>query len=400
MLDKRDNFDEILKKRYDEFHAEVPAWEELFVEGELGAVQKRSLLRNRVIMISAVAALIIMGLFLGITSTDDNVSQIVPIGVVMSGDNDKIPEAIVEQDSGDNLGGLTAKLNNNIIKRSNNAVDSSSKQADTSAEITVVNLPDTVKQRSDSPRKEQKTKPTLNENSVKKGGQSWNEGETRYKKRGKISLLAATSITSSSGSQNMSMASAMNMYEVPMSVNINNYRNSVNFEKEDYNHKFPVNVALVVRYEFLDRLSVSSGLNYSYLESSAENVEKFTYSLTQRVNYLGIPVALNYDFLKLNRFSMYGLVGGMVEFNVGATNEIKSYSNGKLVSTQKDKINIGNALFSVQCGVGAKYDIIDMFGIFIEPGVNYVFNNMSQPITYKTKTPLQFNLRVGLSVDF
>ncbi|MEG1635162.1 MAG: porin family protein [Rikenellaceae bacterium] len=397
MLDKRDIFDETLKKRYDNFHEEAtPTWDELFAGDKLKFVPRRTLMMRRAIGLTAIAALLATGLIIGISFINNHpISEIKNRVETIS----ETPIPIVESDDAENLGAIIAINHSHVdaIKTtiSNNLASSKPKTtyvAETKQDSTPAKpTPERIENKQEKSIKKAKEKEPKNY-------QSWQKDSRPRKNEKKLSLTLGTSLMpTANGGQNMgSMASNVMM---PMIVNIDNYRNSVNFESDDYKHKFPINASLMVRYNFFDRLSISSGINYSYLESSAENIEKLTYSLKQRINYIGIPLSVSYDFLRAKRFSMYGAFGGMAEFNVGATNEIKSYSNGKLVRTQKEKIDINNTLFSLQCGVGLKYNIVEKFGVFVEPGLNYVFNNKNQPITYKTKTPMQFNLKLGFSID-
>lgn len=394
MLDKRDKFDEILKNRYDEFHADVPAWGELFGENELDQIKtQRGFLFRRAAIISAVAALISVGVFLSVNNiVEDKPTTTTVTTVVASKDKIEVKKE-------------TAIEKKEIVVSKNYIAKLSNKKAATSItthieENIVIDtiISQQVVENSSVQNKKEESKKVENKKNSKNTG-SWIANEPmKSKKRGKLSLIAATSFMPSAGGAQTK--SAMAMYNAPIAVNINSYRNSVNFDNDEYNHKFPINVSLLVRYEIVNRLSIGAGVNYSYMESTAKNTEKLiTYSLKQKVNYLGIPLSLNYDFLRTKRFTMYGLVGGMVEFNVGSVNEIQCYSDDKHINTQRDKIYADRSLFSLQGGVGAKYNIINGFGIFVEPCVNYVFHNLTQPITYKTNTPLQFNLRIGLSLD-
>ena len=82
-------------------------------------------------------------------------------------------------------------------------------------------------------------------------------------------------------------------------------------------HYFPLKVGLSARFPISDRLSITTGLDYSWYKSS------FTYSVSgekiQNAHYLGIPVRLDWTLASNKWLDIY--VGGGFEgdFCLGAT---------------------------------------------------------------------------------
>ena len=62
----------------------------------------------------------------------------------------------------------------------------------------------------------------------------------------------------------------------------------------------PIQVGVSVAYSFTDRLSIESGLTYSCLISDlSSGTPSGNYDIRQTLHYIGLPLALRYDFLKI-----------------------------------------------------------------------------------------------------
>ena len=154
----------------------------------------------------------------------------------------------------------------------------------------------------------------------------------------------------------------------------------------DYKHNQPISFGLSYSYALNKYLALESGLVYTYLSSDVTEVatqERFK----QKFHYLGIPIKLYWSFFNHNNFSLYASGGGMVEVAVA----------GKVAGENKRPTR---PQFSVLAGVGAQYSFSRVFGLYIEPGVAYYFNDGSHIETIRTEKPFNFNLNAGVRLTF
>lgn len=159
----------------------------------------------------------------------------------------------------------------------------------------------------------------------------------------------------------------------------------------------PVQVGVTLAYSFTDRLSLESGLTYSCLISDlSSGTDKGNYRIRQSLHYLGLPLNLRYDFLKINRFSMYSSLGGQMEKCVSGKTVTDYFSMGDKISSEKGKIMVEPLQWSVNAHVGAQYSFTGWAGIYLEAGAAYYFRNDSPVNCIYSERPLNFSLRAGV----
>jgi hypothetical protein len=169
----------------------------------------------------------------------------------------------------------------------------------------------------------------------------------------------------------------------------------------EIDHNLPIMVGLTFRYNINQRLGVSSGLTYSLLTSKlrSESVNYF-YDDRQTLHYLGVPLNIDYKLWQNNNFSTYISAGGMVEKNIAGKLSSNYYIDNKLQSSTDEKITSKQLQWSINSAVGLEYRISDNFGIYAEPGVAYYFKNSSEIETIYKERPFNFNLKLGLRINF
>lgn len=159
----------------------------------------------------------------------------------------------------------------------------------------------------------------------------------------------------------------------------------------------PVQVGVTLAYSFTDRLSLESGLTYSCLISDlSSGTDNGNYRIRQSLHYLGLPLSLRYDFLKINRFSMYSSLGGQMEKCVSGKTVTDYFSMGEKISSEKGKIMVEPLQWSVNAHVGAQYSFTGWTGIYLEAGAAYYFRNNSPVNCIYSERPLNFSLRAGV----
>ncbi|MBR5062030.1 MAG: outer membrane beta-barrel protein, partial [Prevotella sp.] len=157
---------------------------------------------------------------------------------------------------------------------------------------------------------------------------------------------------------------------------------------ESKKHYLPLSLGLTATYPFTDKVSISTGMVYTRLRSD------FTYSMNenriekeQLLQYLGIPLSIQYQWWKHKNFQAYISFGGQVDWNIKAKVTTES------TSTTIDK---DHCQWSLNGSLGVQYGIIPQLSLYAEPGIKHYFNNGSKIDNIFKDKPNQFNIEMGL----
>lgn len=153
------------------------------------------------------------------------------------------------------------------------------------------------------------------------------------------------------------------------------------YELSDISHKQPFNVTLKVGHSFNNNFSIGSGLSYTLLLSKV-TLYKENSSTTQKLQYLGLPLWINYDVFSYNDFSLYVGAGTQLEYCISAKVENKIIQENKWQT-------------SVNTMIGAKYNINDWINIYCEPDLSYYFTSTKLK-SIRNDHPLNFTVRFGI----
>ena len=160
-------------------------------------------------------------------------------------------------------------------------------------------------------------------------------------------------------------------------------------------HNISLKLGLSLAYNVTPVLSVETGLNYSRLSSDLEYYYYGGYIYNtgeQLLHYVGIPLNAKYTFFSWRSLSFYGTAGVLTEKLVSGS--ISGYA-GNSPDRRKTDVEEKRWQWSVNAGVGARFNFTRNIGIYVEPGVGYYFDNGSAvENTYKDRA-LNFNLNVG-----
>ena len=150
----------------------------------------------------------------------------------------------------------------------------------------------------------------------------------------------------------------------------------------------PLTFGLQVAFPLTDRLSVATGVNYSYLVSQYDILyKKVLYEgAYNQLHYVGVPLVLSYHFVQTPHLGVYASVAGAAEKCVA-----QRYVFGSNVASEKVK----GLQWSAKAGVGIEYWFIPHMGIYFDPSLVYFFDNQ-QPLSIRTQQPLQANFELGL----
>ena len=165
-----------------------------------------------------------------------------------------------------------------------------------------------------------------------------------------------------------------------------------------YDHSRPIKVGLSVKYNIDNHWSLSSGLTYSYLRSSFDYSEGKAFgSGVQKLHYVGLPLAASYNVVSAKRLKVYLTAGGEMQKLVSG----KATMDGVNIPEEDKKHDVkeGGMQWSLNAAIGAEYNFVDNFGIYIEPGVSHYIDNHSSVENYYKHKPTNFSLNVGLRLS-
>lgn len=169
--------------------------------------------------------------------------------------------------------------------------------------------------------------------------------------------------------------------------------------ESELRHKVPVRLTLGLSYAITDRLSVVSGLSHTLLLSDYKEGTQQNYkSGEQRVEYVGVPINLKYDFYSSTRLDVYASAGLTLDKCIKANRTDDYFLSGE--NRLKEVISLGEHPFQLSAGAafGAEYRIYDSLWLFGECGLAYFFNDRSSlEILYKER-PLNATFNLGIRV--
>lgn len=154
-----------------------------------------------------------------------------------------------------------------------------------------------------------------------------------------------------------------------------------NYKNSEKIHSIPLGFALSVGYDLNERLSLESGLSYTYLHSTIK-MPLNSESLDQDIHMAGVPLRLNYRFFTRKAFNAYVSGGVLAERVVYA-------KLGDL------RVKERGWQFGYGAALGAQYNITPLLGLYVEPDLSYYSYNTHLE-SVRTESPLNFSFRVGL----
>lgn len=162
------------------------------------------------------------------------------------------------------------------------------------------------------------------------------------------------------------------------------------FEYPDYSacsfrHHQTLSFGLSFRYALPYGLSLGSGVNYSLLRSDVK-LRISSEDVGQQLHFIGIPLRLDWRFLRRGGFSLYIGAGVMAELCVAAR------FGSATVHEPGLQWSVGGVL-------GAQYDLSRRVGLYFEPDLAW-YMTRTRLTTARTDSPLDLTLRLGLRFSF
>lgn len=164
----------------------------------------------------------------------------------------------------------------------------------------------------------------------------------------------------------------------------------------DVDHHLPVRVGFAISFPLSDRLSIGTGLSYTYLATDIFSGSHYSYfDSSQTVHFIGVPLSLSYRVFSVGRFDAYAIGGAMVEKAVHGRVHEAYFLNGTEYNTSTASTPLPWQ-FSLTLSAGFQYNISPTLGIFAEPGLQYYLPDNSSLRTIYSDKPLNFSLNLGL----
>lgn len=163
-------------------------------------------------------------------------------------------------------------------------------------------------------------------------------------------------------------------------------------------HRMPISAGITVAFPISRRVSIVSGVNYSYLYSSATQTLRTGYEgkIINEQHYIGIPIGVIYSIYDNRWIDVYVRAGGMIEKSVYAVRKV-DYAENADVDIQR--VKVAGVQTSLDAAAGANFRLGKGIGLYVEPGVAYYFERPGQLSSYRTENPTNFMLRVGVRFD-
>lgn len=166
-------------------------------------------------------------------------------------------------------------------------------------------------------------------------------------------------------------------------------------------HHLPVHAGASIAYRINDRVSVETGIAYSYLSADIhDGSDSYYFAGEQSLHYVGIPVGVRVRAMSWKNFDIYVGAGFEADKCVSGTLKKSYVINVQTRDDGHESISIRPLQWSVNAGAVVQYNISSMVGIYAEPRLSYYFDNGSNIETLYSEKPLNFNLNIGLRVSF
>ena len=161
-------------------------------------------------------------------------------------------------------------------------------------------------------------------------------------------------------------------------------------------HRLPIRTSLMLGYAITPRFNIETGMAYtllrSYLRSGSSH---YFFNTDQALHFLGIPAGMRVNVWRTHRFEAYSSAGGMIEICVGGHAETEYVMDGQKASVSRHSVRMKAPQWSLYASAGIQVNINRHWGVFVEPGVSYHFDNGSRIETYYNDHPLNFKLNLG-----
>ena len=163
-----------------------------------------------------------------------------------------------------------------------------------------------------------------------------------------------------------------------------------------YEHQLPLSIQLTLSRQLGKQFSIETGLSYTLLQSTSTTGSSAAYiQEQQRLHYLGIPLRMGWQWYSKSSLSLYTSAGVMLEKPVHSTLDVNHFINDINTYSKQEKLSVP-LQWSTSVGVGIQYDIMPHIGFYLEPSLQYFFNDGSSIKSYRTEHRFSITLPLGI----
>ncbi len=169
-------------------------------------------------------------------------------------------------------------------------------------------------------------------------------------------------------------------------------------------HNQPISFGVAVNKRITDRISLESGIVYTYVSANIRLDDKSEYNQNdqQYFHYFGIPLSVNYKFAEWKKAQFYTSLGGMIQKDfygrVTSESSIDDLLNSKRLS--KRNISQSRPQFSTTALMGIAYPLYNKLSIYTTFGGAYYFQANNEYETIFSDRKWLFNFNLGLKFGF
>ena len=152
-----------------------------------------------------------------------------------------------------------------------------------------------------------------------------------------------------------------------------------------YHHHMPLSAGITFSKRITHNIYGNVGLNFTSMSSDV-TPDNGAPEFKQNIKLLGLPFGVKWRFWQYRGLSTFVGAEGMMEKVVSA-----KFNN--------ESVTINRLQWSVHATAGLQYNFNRYIGIYVEPKLSHYITTM--PLnTLRNEHPLNFNLQMGLSLDF
>lgn len=159
---------------------------------------------------------------------------------------------------------------------------------------------------------------------------------------------------------------------------------------DEVKYHLPITFSLMADKRLNKYFSIDCGLVYTYLKT--DFISYFKNTLSYRLQYAGIKSQILYHYLQTKYFDATAGLGSSVE--IPFHHKALFYADN---TTEYYNLE-AKTQWSVSFSLGVDYKITDKIGIFIQPQVNYFFDNGDNIASYRKKYKLNIDFPIGIRI--
>ena len=161
-----------------------------------------------------------------------------------------------------------------------------------------------------------------------------------------------------------------------------------------HNNNLPISFTLAVSRALSDRISLETGLSYTYLSTTFDRYSAQSHACW---HYLGIPVRVNMRSFSTGRLKLYGAIGGSLEIPLHSSARATGYNHSVYFADGSFK---SPCVFTISGSYGAALKLSQRFELFIEPTVQLYLHNAATVPNIWSDNRVGFSIPVGVRFNW